>query len=176
MMQLTDPSNKKIVIGRDGRISGSLISNIVSSTLLSLGLDIIDLELSTTPTVELAVIFEKACGGIIITASHNPRQWNALKMLNSKGEFISAEDGQMVLEIAQKAEFHYANIDQIGSYYRLPNYIENHIDSILKLPLVDTELIKKANFRIVVDGINSSGGIAVPKLLTALGVKDIIEV
>jgi len=168
-------NNNKIVIGRDGRISGAFISGIITNTLIALGIDVIDLGLSTTPTVEIAVPREKAGGAIIITASHNPKNWNALKLLNHKGEFLNEEEGKEVLAIAQNSEYEYAEVDRIGSYKRAANYIKIHIDKILTLPLVDVEAISKADFNIVVDGVNSTGGLAVPALLRRLGVRKITE-
>lgn len=165
-----------IVIGRDARTSGSMISAIVTSTLQSLGLNVIDLGLSTTPTVELAVTLEKASGGIVITASHNPAQWNALKLLNDKGEFISDLDGQEVLDIAENENFSFADVKNIGSYSADNDYIKKHIDIILALPLVDKEAIANRNFKICVDAVNSTGGIAVPMLLEALGVQKITKI
>ncbi len=164
---------KRIVIGRDARISGEMVSNLVSSTLQGLGLDVIDLGLSTTPTVEIAVPLEKAGGGIILTASHNPIQWNALKLLNEKGEFISAEDGALVLKIAQEESFDFAPVEKLGSYEKKNTYVKKHIELILKNKLVDVKAIKNSKFKIVVDAVNSSGGICVPELLKALGVTKI---
>ena len=166
---------KKVVIGRDARLSGEMISNLVTQTLLGLGLDVIDLGLSTTPTVEVAVPIEKASGGIILTASHNPIQWNALKLLNEKGEFISAEDGAAVLRLAENESFDFADVNQLGKYKIIPNYIQKHIQLIVKHKWVDVKAIKKAKFKIVVDAVNSTGGIAVPALLKALGVKTVKE-
>lgn len=166
-------NGKRIVIGRDARISGELVSSLVASTLQGLGLDVIDLGLSTTPTVEIAVLREKASGGIILTASHNPIQWNALKLLNEKGEFISASDGQEVLALAETEKFEFAEVTELGNYSRREDYIRRHIKLILKHKLVDTKAIRKAKFSIVVDAVNSTGGIAVPALLKALGVKKI---
>jgi len=165
--------NKKIVIGRDGRISGEMIQRIVVSTLNAVGLDVIDLGLSTTPTVEMAVIAQHAAGGIILTASHNPKEWNALKLLNAQGEFISAEDGRQLLEIASKENFHFASVDKLGSSTLDENALQQHIDAVVNYPLVDVAAIKKQKFNIVIDAINSTGAIAVPALLKALGVKDI---
>lgn len=165
---------KKIVIGRDARLSGETVSQLVAATLQSLGLDVIDLGLSTTPTVELAVTWEKAHGGIILTASHNPIQWNALKLLNEKGEFISAADGAEVLRRAQAEEFVFADVLKLGAYEKKEKYIQKHIDLILKYKWVDAKAIKKAKFKIAVDAVNSTGGIAVPKLLKALGVKKVV--
>ncbi|SNR15753.1 phosphoglucosamine mutase [Tenacibaculum jejuense] len=161
----------KIIIGRDARISGKMISGLVSDTLIGLGIDVIDLGLSTTPTVEVAVPIEKADGGIILTASHNPKQWNALKLLNEKGEFLNSEDGKQILEIADNDDFDFAEVDDLGVYKKKKNYIKKHIKEVLKLPLVDKKAIKKAKFKVVVDGVNSTGGIAIPALLKELGVK-----
>ncbi len=166
---------KKIVIGRDARLSGEMISQLVASTLQGLGIHVIDLGLSTTPTVELAVTLEKAQGGIILTASHNPIQWNALKLLNEKGEFISAVDGADVLKRATDETFVFAEVTKLGSYERREKYIQKHIDLILHHKLVDVKAIKKAKFKIAVDAVNSTGGLAVPKLLKALGVKKVVE-
>jgi phosphomannomutase len=165
----------KVIVGRDGRMSGATISNIVCSTLVALGIDVIDLGLSTTPTVEIAVTGECASGGIIITASHNPKQWNALKLLNSKGEFINKEEGNFILELAAKAEYTYADNERLGIYKKSLHYFKYHIDRILKLPFIDIEAIQKANFKIVVDAVNSTGGLAVPLLLRSLGVTQIVE-
>ncbi|MEY3084088.1 MAG: phosphoglucosamine mutase [Bacteroidota bacterium] len=165
----------KVVIGRDARLSGNMISQLVCQTLVGLGIDVIDLELSTTPTVEIAVPLEQAHGGIILTASHNPKQWNALKLLNEKGEFISSADGATVLEIAEKESFVFAEVDELGNIEKDTSYMKKHIDLILNLPLVDAEAISKANFHVVVDAVNSSGGIFVPALLKALGVSKITE-
>jgi phosphomannomutase len=164
-----------IVIGRDARISGEMFRNLVVGTLQGMGIDVIDLGLSTTPTVELAVEMENAHAGIILTASHNPKQWNALKLLNEKGEFISAEDGQLVLEIAEKEAFNYVDVNHLGSYHQMDGYIRKHIDRVLALPLVDVEAIRKADFRVVIDAVNSTGGIAIPQLLKALGVEQVTE-
>ena len=166
---------KKIVIGRDARISGSMVNNLVIGTLQGLGIDVVDLGLSTTPTVEIAVPAEQAAGGIIITASHNPKQWNALKLLNQNGEFISDSDGQAVLEIAENSEFKYAAVDDLGKVVLDDTYLQKHIDVILALPLVDVKAIAAADFKIVIDCVNSTGGIFVPALLKALGVKTIHE-
>lgn len=165
----------KVVIGRDARLSGRMICDLVISTLSGLGIDVIDLGLSTTPTVEIAVPKEKADGGIILTASHNPKQWNALKLLNHKGEFISGSDGERVLEIAENESFDFVQVDELGTITSNSDYLQQHIDSILALPLVDVHAIRAANFKIVVDAVNSSGGIFVPALLKALGVEDITE-
>jgi len=175
-LKLKSTSEKlKVVIGRDARISGKIISDLVCSTLCGLGIDVIDLGLSTTPTVEIAVPLEKANGGIILTASHNPKQWNALKLLNEKGEFISGTDGEKLLEIAEKEDFLFVEVDDLGTYTQNDSYLQKHIDSILALPLVNKQAIQDANFKVVVDAVNSTGGIFIPALLKALGVKDIVE-
>jgi phosphomannomutase len=168
-------NGKTVVVGRDARISGPLVHELVVNTLMSLGIDVVDAGLSTTPTVEMAVVESQAAGGIILTASHNPKQWNALKLLNEKGEFISAEDGAQVLALAESDEITYANVDQLGSR-TYQEFLSMHIEKILALPLVDAALIKSQKFKIAVDAVNSSGGIAVPSLLNALGVEEIIEI
>ena len=165
-------TNKKVVIGRDGRISGEMVYDLVRSTLKSMGCDIIDTGLSTTPTVEMAVKISGAGGGIIVTASHNPRQWNALKFFDHNGEFISADSGAWILDYAQKEKFEYCDIDHLGTITLDDTYIDKHIEAILKYPLVDVAAIKNKNFKIVIDPINSTGAIAVPKLFKALGIKD----
>ena len=167
--------NKKIVVGRDARISGEMVRNLVVGTLQGLGIDVIDLGLSTTPTVELAVPAENAGGGIILTASHNPKQWNALKLLNHKGEFINDEQGKKVLEIAESNEVAFADVDSLGSVSQNDSYLQKHIDHVLALPLVDVAAIKAANFKVAIDCVNSSGGIYIPALLKALGVGTIYE-
>lgn len=164
----------KVVIGRDGRISGSMVSGLVSNTLIAMGIDVTDLGLSTTPTVEIAVPLEKAHGGIILTASHNPKEWNALKLLNEKGEFISAETGKELLDIAVADNFNYAPVDKLGQIKCDDSYMQKHIDAILNYPLVNKDAIAKKNFKIVVDAINSTGATFVPALLNALGVENII--
>ena len=164
---------KKIVVGRDGRISGEMVKGLVVNTLLALGIDVIDVDLSTTPTVEMAVVFENAAGGIILTASHNPKEWNALKLLNGKGEFISGDDGAKVLALAEKEDFNFATVDKLGNHTVNTTSLQQHIDAVVNYPLVDVHAITKCKFKIVVDAINSSGAIAVPALLKALGVKDI---
>jgi phosphomannomutase len=166
---------KKIVLGRDARLSGTMVNNLVIGTLQGLGIDVIDLGLSTTPTVEVAVPDEQAAGGIILTASHNPKQWNALKLLNEKGEFISDTDGKEVLEIAESSDFIYADVNDLGKVVNDDSYLQKHIDKILALPLVDAQAIAKANFSVVIDCVNSTGGIFVPALLKALGVNTIHE-
>ena len=165
----------KIVLGRDARISGDMVRNLVVGTLQSIGIDIIDIGLSTTPTVEIAVPDLNAGGGIIITASHNPKQWNALKLLNDKGEFITDIDGQQVLVMAEEPRFEYVDVDHLGKVTYDDTYLQKHIDKVLSLPLVNAELVRKANFKIVIDCVNSSGGIFVPALLNSLGVKTIYE-
>ncbi|SOE22088.1 phosphomannomutase [Spirosomataceae bacterium TFI 002] len=175
LLKEANPKANKIIIGRDARLSGEIITQLVSSTLMSQGYDIIDLGLSTTPTVEIAVPMEKADGGIILTASHNPAQWNALKLLNNKGEFISGELGEKLLDIANNDDFSFVDVKKLGKYTTDDSYLDKHIEMILKLDLVDVEAIKKSKFRVVVDAVNSSGGIAVPKLLKALGVTQIKE-
>ncbi len=162
-----------VVIGRDARISGPMIHNLVGNTLTGLGIDIIDLGLSTTPTVEVAVPLEKAHGGIILTASHNPKQWNALKLLNEKGEFLSGAEGVKILEIAESDNFNFADVDNLGSVTPNDNYMDIHIDEVLKLSLVDADAVKAAKFKVVVDGVNSSGGIIIPRLLEKMGVETI---
>ncbi len=165
----------KVVLGRDARISGPMIHNLVCGTLTAMGIDVVDVGLSTTPTVEMAVTFHQAHGGIILTASHNPKQWNALKLLNNKGEFISAADGEALLNIAEKELFEFANVNQLGTVTTDAHAIDKHIESILALPLVDTKAIAAKKFKVVIDCVNSSGGIALPPLLKALGVEEVIE-
>jgi len=163
--------NIKVVVGRDARISGEMIHNLVVNTLVGLGIDVVDLGLSTTPTVEIAVTMEKADGGIILTASHNPKQWNALKLLNEKGEFLNAKDGEKILEITEKEDFSFADIDSLGEIIQNDSYMDIHVDEVLNLSLVDVEKIKNKKFKIVVDGVNSSGGIIIPKLLQEIEVE-----
>jgi phosphomannomutase len=160
-----------VVVGRDARISGPMIHNLVINTLIGLGIDVIDLGLSTTPTVEIAVPLEKADGGIILTASHNPKQWNALKLLNEKGEFLSGAAGEKILEIAEAEAFDFADVDSLGEITVNDAYMDIHIDEVLNLPLVDVEAVKAAKFKVVVDGVNSSGGIIIPRLLELMGVE-----
>lgn len=164
-----------VVVGRDARISGEMVSQIVIGTLMGMGIDVVNIGLATTPTTEIAVTEENAQGGIILTASHNPKQWNALKLLNEKGEFLSAEDGAIILELAEKEDFVFSEADDLGKVEEKNNYLDIHIQQILKLPLVDVNAIKGANFKIAVDAVNSVGGIAIPALLGALGVKEVIE-
>ena len=168
--QGTSPASKKIVVGRDGRISGPMVRQVVCGTLMGMGYDVIDIGLATTPTTELAVRMSGADGGIIITASHNPRQWNALKLLNSEGEFLNKEEGNEVLAIAEAEDFDYADVDHLGQYIEDHSFNQRHIDSVLDLKLVDTEAIKKAHFRVCADTINSVGGVILPDLFKALGV------
>ena len=171
-------SNNKntVVIGRDGRMSGEMVSNLCSTTLVACGFDVIDLGITTTPTVEIAVKAENAAGGIILTASHNPREWNALKLLNSEGEFLNAQDGAKILDIAEKEDFTFATVDKIGRYFYDNSYLAKHISAVVNYPLVDGAAIKKAKLKIVVYAINSSGAIYVPALLKELGVKDVIVI
>ena len=162
--------NIKVVIGRDARISGKMISNLVANTLLGLGIDVVDLGISTTPTVEIAVPIENADGGIILTASHNPKQWNALKLLNEKGEFLNGLEGEEILKLAENEDFCFADVDSLGIYSEDSSYLQKHIQEVLNLELVDVDAIKRANFKVVVDGVNSSGGIFIPALLKELNV------
>ncbi len=160
----------KVVVGRDARLSGEMIQNLVMNTLVGLGIHVVDVGLSTTPTVEVAVPMEHADGGIILTASHNPKQWNALKLLNAKGEFLNATEGQNILDIAISNSIDFSEVDYLGKITKNQAYIELHIDEVLNLPLVNTKAIERANFKVVVDGVNSTGGIAIPRLLERLGV------
>ena len=170
---IKEGANKKIIVGRDGRISGEMVKNLVINTLQALGLEVVDLDYSTTPTVEMAVVFENAGGGIILTASHNPKEWNALKLLNSRGEFINSVDGQKVLDIAEREDFDFATVDKLGSSVFNDTFLNKHIDAVINYELVDVAAIKKAKFKVIVDAVNSTGAIAVPALLKALGVKEI---
>mgnify|MGYP003683737731 FL=1 len=163
----------KVVVGRDARISGSMVQGLVNQTLVGYGIEVLDLGLSTTPTVEVAVTHHQAQGGIIITASHNPKQWNALKLLNQRGEFLNAASGKVILEIAEKQEFEFATIDHLGKVTSVTGAIEEHVQKVIDLPLVDKEGIKKNKFKVVVDAVNSTGGIAIPLLLDALGVSTV---
>ncbi len=174
-LKRNNPTSSKIVLGRDARLSGDMVSKLVCGTLQSLGLDVLDLGLSTTPTVEMAVPAEQAIGGIILTASHNPAQWNALKLLNSTGEFISGKDGEEMLAIAEAEDFDFVDVKKLGSYTEDNTWIKKHIDLILALPLVNVEAIKNRNFKVIVDAVNSTGGIAVPMMLEALGVTQITK-
>ena len=164
-------TSKKIIVGRDARISGKFVSDLVCGTLVGCGFDVVDVGLSTTPTIEVSVQREKASGGIILTASHNPKQWNALKLLNNKGEFISSKDGLKILELAEKNDYHFSTIDKIGSLSFDNSQNDKHIEDVLNLNLVNIDLIKSKNFKVVVDAVNSTGGILVPKLLEKLGVE-----
>jgi phosphomannomutase len=173
-MWLKNNTSKKdvsVILGRDARISGKLVSGLVGNTLISLGIKVIDIGLSTTPTVEVAVQLDEADGGIIITASHNPKQWNALKLLNNKGEFLNAADGEEILKIAENESFEFVEVDDLGVFRKKQHYINRHISEVLKLNLVDVEAIKNAKFKVVVDAVNSTGGIAIPALLEKLGVE-----
>ncbi len=163
--------NIRVVVGRDARISGEMIQNLVAYTLVGLGIEVIDTGLSTTPTVEVAVPMEKADGGIILTASHNPKQWNALKLLNNKGEFLSGKDGEEILKMAEKNDFSFALVDDLGKITKNDTYIDKHIEAVLNLKVLDLEAVKKKKFKVVVDAVNSTGGIAIPKLLEKLGVE-----
>lgn len=172
--QQRNKENYRVVVGRDARISGEMVQSLVMQTLVGLGIHVIDLGLSTTPTVEIAVPMEHADGGIILTASHNPKQWNALKLLNAKGEFLNAAEGAKILEIAESNTMQFAEVDDLGRISINEAYIDLHIDEVLELPLVNKEAIEKANFKVVVDGVNSTGGIAIPLLLERLGV-DVVK-
>lgn len=165
--------NNKIVVGRDARISGPMVRNVVVGTLMGMGWDVVDIDLATTPTTELAVTMEKASGGIILTASHNPKQWNALKLLNEKGEFLNKEEGNEVLRIAEAEDFDYAEVDKLGTCRVDLSYNQKHIDAVLALPLVDVEAIRKAHFRVAIDTVNSVGGVILPELLKQLGVETV---
>ena len=171
----TTITTNKIVVGRDARISGLMVKQLVLGALTGMGFDVVDIDFATTPTTELAVIMEGACGGIILTASHNPKQWNALKLLNEKGEFLNAEEGAEVLDIAASENFEFADIDHLGKVIRNDSYNRKHIERVLELALVDVEVIKNANFKVAIDTVNSVGGIVLPDLLSALGVKDVVE-
>lgn len=171
----TKQTSNKIVVGRDARISGPMVKQVVVGTLIGMGFDVVDIDLATTPTTEFAVAMEKACGGIILTASHNPKQWNALKLLNERGEFLNAAEGAEVLAIAESESFDYADVDSLGKIIVDNTYNKKHIDSVLALDLVDVEAIKAAKFRVAIDCVNSVGGIVLPELLSALGVEEVIK-
>lgn len=171
LKQQRSKDNYRVVVGRDARISGEMIQSLVMHTLVGMGIHVIDLGLSTTPTVEIAVPMEHADGGIILTASHNPKQWNALKLLNAKGEFLDGVEGQKILQIAESSDMIFAEVDDLGKITKNQAYIDLHIDEVLDLPLVDKKAIEAANFKVVVDGVNSTGGIAIPLLLERLGVE-----
>ena len=172
-LKSTGPSSNQIVLGRDARISGSMVSSLVANTLIGLGWDVLDIGLSTTPTVELAVPWTKSAGGIIITASHNPAQWNALKLLNAAGEFISDEDGKALLKLAENQDFHFVEVGQLGKITEDASFLQQHIDHVLGLRWVDQPAIQEKNFKVLVDAVNSTGGIVVPQLLNALGVHQV---
>lgn len=173
LKQQRNKENFRVVVGRDARISGEMIQNLVMNTLVGLGIHVIDLGLSTTPTIEVAVPMEHADGGIILTASHNPKQWNALKLLNAKGEFLNGEEGAKILAIAETDTMQFADVDNLGKITKNQAYIDLHIDEVLKMPLVNKKAIEDANFKVVVDGVNSTGGIAIPLLLERLGVQTV---
>lgn len=171
----TKKTSNVIVVGRDARLSGAMVNDVVVGTLTGMGFDVVNIGLATTPTTEIAVVGENACGGIIITASHNPKQWNALKLLNEDGEFLNDAQGKEVLAIAEREDFDYAEVDNLGKVYVNETYMQRHIDSVLKLKLVDVEAIRNANFTVAVDAVNSIGGVVIPTLLKKLGVKNVIE-
>ena len=171
----TTKNTNTIVVGRDARISGPMVSQLVCGALMSMGFDVVNIGLATTPTTEIAVVEENACGGIILTASHNPAQWNALKLLNENGEFLNDAEGKEVLRLAECGDYEYAEVDRLGELHTNDTYTRKHIDKVLALPLVDTEAISKADFTVAVDAVNSVGGEVIPRLLRALGVKNIVE-
>jgi phosphomannomutase len=176
LIQKQQPADRQtIVVGRDARISGEMVRNLVTGTLLGMGLDVVDIGLATTPTTELAVKMEKAAGGIILTASHNPKQWNALKLLNEKGEFLNEKEGNEILQIAEQETFIFADVEHLGTLSTNTTYTQKHIEHVLALPLVDAKAIRKARFTVAIDAVNSVGGIALPQLLQALGVERLIE-
>ena len=163
-------NSNTIIIGRDARISGEMVSNIVSGTLMGCGFDVLDIGLSTTPTVEVAVQLKQSAGGIIITASHNPKEWNALKLLNGRGEFLSAKDGEEILDLAENDNFTFTEVDDLGNYTFDDSFNDKHIEEVLKLKLVDVDLVKSAGLKVVVDAVNSTGGFMIPRLLEKMGV------
>lgn len=171
----TSKNSRTIVVGRDARLSGAMVDRLVCGTLMGMGFDVVDIDLASTPTTELAVVWENACGGLILTASHNPRQWNALKLLNEHGEFLSDREGKDVLRLAESLDFDFAGVDELGKVYVNTTYNRRHIDAVLALPLVDTEAIRNAHFTVAVDAVNSVGGVIIPQLLKALGVEKVIE-
>ncbi|MCH5221605.1 MAG: phosphoglucosamine mutase [Muribaculaceae bacterium] len=171
----TSKKNRTIVVGRDARLSGEMVKNLVISTLIGMGFDVVDIDLASTPTTELAVTGEDACGGLILTASHNPIQWNALKMLNERGEFLNAAEGAEVLRIVENEDFNFATVHELGHVHRNTNYVSRHIEQVLALPLVDVDAIRRADFTVAVDAVNSVGGVIVPELLNALGVKTVVK-
>ncbi len=172
---ITTRKTRYIVVGRDARISGKMVNDIVVGTLTGMGFDVINIGLATTPTTEIAVVQERACGGIILTASHNPKQWNALKLLNENGEFLNDEQGKEVLRIAENEEYEFVSVDELGHEFINTTYTQKHIDNVLALDLVDVDAITKADFTVAVDAVNSVGGVAIPKLLRSLGVRNVIE-
>ena len=174
-IKLNNPQARKIVVGRDARLSGKMVEHLVVGTLMSMGLDVINIGMATTPTTEVAVTGSEADGGIIITASHNPAQWNALKLLNSKGEFLSDREGKEIINIAEKDDYVFAGVEDLGQEFKDETWLQRHIEMVKRLRLVDCEAISKANFRVAVDAVNSIGGIVIPQLLKSLGVKDVIE-
>ncbi len=176
LIRKKNAGSNKIIVGRDARISGEMVRNVVIGTLMGMGFDVVDIGLATTPTTEVAVAMEKAAGGIILTASHNPKQWNALKLLNEKGEFLSASEGNEILQIAEKEDFKYSEVDSLGSETKDDTYTKKHINHVLSLKLVDVDAIRKADFTVAIDCVNSVGGIVIPQLLEALGVKNIIGI
>ena len=171
----TTKTSRTIVVGRDARLSGAMVDRLVTGTLMGMGFDVVDIDLASTPTTELAVVWENACGGLILTASHNPRQWNALKLLNEHGEFLSDKEGKAVLRLAEELDFDFATVDELGKVYVNTTYNRRHIDAVMALPLVDTEAIRNAHFTVAVDAVNSVGSIIIPQLLKALGVEKVIE-
>ena len=171
----TTKTSRRIVVGRDARLSGSMVRDLVVGTLVGMGFDVVDIDLASTPTTELAVTGEDACGGLILTASHNPRQWNALKLLNERGEFLDAAEGREVLALAEDCNFNFAQVDDLGKVYTNTTWNRRHIDQVLALPLVDVDAIRRAGFTVAVDAVNSVGGVIVPELLKALGVKKVVE-
>lgn len=171
----TSKTSRTIVVGRDARLSGDMVDRLVTGTLMGMGFDVVDIDLASTPTTELAVVWENACGGLILTASHNPRQWNALKLLNENGEFLSDRDGKKVLRLAETLDFDFAGVDELGKVYVNTTYNRRHIDAVLALPLVDKEAIRNAHFTVAVDAVNSVGGVIIPQLLKALGVEKVVE-
>ena len=171
----TTKTSRTIVVGRDARLSGAMVDRLVTGTLMGMGFDVVDIDLASTPTTELAVVWENACGGLILTASHHPRQWNALKLLNAHGEFLSDKEGKAVLRLAEELDFDFATVDELGKVYVNTTYNRRHIDAVMALPLVDTEAIRNAHFTVAVDAVNSVGGIIIPQLLKALGVEKVIE-
>ncbi len=173
--ETTTRTSNVIVVGRDARLSGAMVSDLVTATLAGMGFDVVNIGLASTPTTEIAVVMEKACGGIILTASHNPMQWNALKLLNENGEFLDAAQGKKVLEYAADDDYTFATVENLGHIYTNDTYTRRHIEQVLDLKLVDTEAIRKADFTVAVDAVNSVGGVIIPQLLRALGVKNIIE-